>query len=148
MSVKKGFEKKIATTIASIVIAFLGYAMIALTPTGSFWFMALAALVFAVSLPVANVLLQTIMQMIVPLDMQGRVNSVTMALSMAAQPAGTLVSGAIVEFTTTSSLFLGCSIAGVALAAASWFFTDIRHLETLSLSTETMATDLAVETPK
>ena len=136
MSVKKGFERKIATVTASIIIAFLGYAMIALTPIGSFWFMALSALVFAVCLPVANVLLQTIMQMVVPLDMQGRVNSVTTALSMAAQPAGTLVSGAIVEFTTTSSLFLGCSIAGVALAAASWFFTDIRRLEDLAAAVE------------
>jgi DHA3 family macrolide efflux protein-like MFS transporter len=136
MSVKKGFEKKILTSIVALVIAFLGYALIALTPTGSFWFMVLSALVFAVSLPVVNVLLQTIMQMIVPLNMQGRVNSVTMALSMAAQPAGTLVSGAIVEFTTTSSLFLGCSVAGMALAVASWFFTDIRHLETLSAPAE------------
>jgi Na+/melibiose symporter-like transporter len=136
MSVKKGFEKKILTSIVALVIAFLGYALIALTPTGSFWFMALGALVFAVSLPIVNVLLQTIMQMITPLDMQGRVNSVTMALAMAAQPAGTLVSGAIVEITTTSSLFLGCSIAGMALAVASWFFTDIRHLETLSGPTE------------
>jgi DHA3 family macrolide efflux protein-like MFS transporter len=132
MSVKKGFEKKILTSIVALVIAFVGYALIALTPTGSFWFMALGALVFAVSLPVVNVLLQTIMQMIVPLDMQGRVNSVTMALAMAAQPVGTLVSGAIVEITTTSNLFLGCSIAGMVLAVASWFFTDIRHLETLS----------------
>ena len=136
MSVKKGFERKIATVIASIIIAFLGYAMIALTPIGSFWFMALSALVFAVRLPVANVFLQTIMQMVVPLDLQGRVNSVTMALSMAAQPVGILVSGAIVEFTTTSRLFLGCSIVGVALAVASWFFTDIRHLEGLAASTE------------
>jgi hypothetical protein len=55
---------------------------------------------------------------------------------MAAQPAGTLVSGAIVEFTTTSNLFLGCSIAGVALATASWFLTDIRHLETLAFPSE------------
>jgi MFS family permease len=136
MSVKKGFEKKILTTIVAVVIAFLGYALIALTPTRSFWFMALSSLVFAVSLPVANVLLQTIMQIIVPLDMQGRVNSVTMALSMAATPAGALVSGAIVEITTTSNLFLGCSVAGITLAVVSWFFTDIRHLETLSASAE------------
>ena len=130
MSVKKRFEKKILTSVVALVIAFLGYALIALTPTGFFWFMVLGALVFAVCLPVVNVLLQTIMQLIVPLDMQGRVNAVTMALSMAAQPVGTLVSGAIVEITTTSNLFLGCSVAGIALAVASWFFTDIRHLET------------------
>ena len=132
MSVKKGFRRKMATSVICIVIAFAGYAMIALTPAGSFWFMALGAVVFAVSLPVVNVLFQTIMQMVAPLDMQGRVNSVTMALSMAAQPAGTIVSGVIVEFTTTSSLFLGCSIVGIGLAAVSWFTTDIRHLEALA----------------
>jgi DHA3 family macrolide efflux protein-like MFS transporter len=134
MSVKKGFRKKMATSITGIIIAFSGYAMIAVTPTGSFWFMALGAVVFAVSLPVVNVLFQTIMQMVVPLDMQGRVNSVTMALSMAAQPAGTILSGAIVEFAPTATLFLGCSIVGIALAAVSWFATDIRHLETLAAS--------------
>jgi DHA3 family macrolide efflux protein-like MFS transporter len=147
MSVKKGFDKKIFTTLVAIIIAFLGYALIALTPTGSFWFMAVSALIFAVSLPVANVLLQTIMQMVVPLDMQGRVNSVTMALSMAAQPAGTLISGAIVAFTTTSNLFLGCSIAGVVLATASWFFTDVRHLETLAKPAEATLNQLRGEIP-
>jgi len=128
MSLKKGFEKKIAISIVSIIIAFSGYALIALTPSGMFRFMALSALVFAVCLPVANVLLQTIMQTAVPLDMQGRVNSVTMALSMAAQPAGTLISGAIVQFTMTYQLFLGCSVVGIAIAVASWFLTDIRYL--------------------
>jgi DHA3 family macrolide efflux protein-like MFS transporter len=142
MSLKKGFEKKIATAIVSIIIAFSGYALIALTPSGLFWFMALSALVFAVCLPVANVLLQTIMQTVVPLDMQGRVNSVTMALSMAAQPAGTLISGAIVQFTMTYQLFLGCSLAGIAIAAASWFFTDIRHLEALAVPSDSMSRKL------
>jgi hypothetical protein len=92
------------------------------------------------------ILLQTIMQMIVPLDMHGRVNSVTMAWSMSAQPAGTLVAGAVVEFTTTASLFLACSIAGVAPATASWFLTDIRHLETLAVSTNAAADALPKET--
>ena len=141
MSVKQGFKRKIATVTASIVVAFLGYAMIALTPVGSFWFMALSALVLALCLPVANVLLQTIMQMVVPLDMQGRVNAVTMALSMAAQPVGTIMSGAIVTFTSTSLLFLGCSVMGVGLALASWFFTDIRHLETLVVPTGVSASN-------
>jgi DHA3 family macrolide efflux protein-like MFS transporter len=136
MSVKKGFQKKMVTSIIGLIIAFSGYAMIALTPTGSFWFMAFGAVVFAVSIPVVNVLFQTIMQVIVPLDMQGRVNSVTMALSMAAQPAGTIISGAIVEFTATSNLFLGCSVFGIMLAAVSWFITDIRHLETSAVQVE------------
>ena len=135
MSIKKGFNRKVATVIGAIVISLSGYALVAVTPTGLFWFMALSAVIFALCLPIANVLLQTIMQTVVPLDMQGRVNSVTMALSMAAQPAGILLSGAIVQFTTTSYLFLGCSVSGILISIFSWFFTDIRHVETLPPAT-------------
>lgn len=132
MSVKKEFKRKVATALGGIVVSLFGYALVALTPTGQFWFMALSALVFALSIPVANVLLQTLMQIVVPLDMQGRVNSVTMALSMAATPAGTLISGAVVEFTATSNLFIGCSLSGILITILSWLFTDVRHVETLS----------------
>jgi len=135
MSIKKGFNRKVATVIGAIVISLSGYALVAVTPTGLFWFMALSAVIFALCLPIANVLLQTIMQTVVPLDMQGRVNSVTMALSMAAQPVGILLSGAIVQFTTTSYLFLGCSVSGILISIFSWFFTDIRHVETLPPAT-------------
>ena len=112
-------------------MAFCGYALIALTPRGSFWFMALGALIFALCIPIANVLIQTIMQIVVPLDMQGRVGSVTTALSMAAQPVGTLMSGVIIQFTPTSYLFLSCSLLGILVSISSWFFTDIHHLEDL-----------------
>jgi len=132
MSVKKEFKRKVATALGGIVVSLFGYALVALTPTGQFWFMALSALVFALSIPVANVLLQTLMQIVVPFDMQGRVNSVTMALSMAATPAGTLISGAVVEFTATSNLFIGCSLSGILITILSWLFTDVRHVETLS----------------
>jgi DHA3 family macrolide efflux protein-like MFS transporter len=145
MSLKKDFKKKVATTIASIAVAFCGYALIALTPRGSFWFMALGALIFALCIPIANVLMQTIMQIVVPLDMQGRVGSVTTALSMAAQPIGTLMSGAIVQFTPTAYLFLSCSLLGIIVSASSWFFTDVRHLEDLPHVSETVVTRATVD---
>jgi DHA3 family macrolide efflux protein-like MFS transporter len=145
MSLKKDFKKKVATTIASIAVAFCGYALIALTPRGSFWFMALGALIFALCIPIANVLIQTIMQIVVPLDMQGRVGSVTTALSMAAQPIGTLMSGAIVQFTPTAYLFLSCSLLGIVVSASSWFFTDVRHLEDLPHVSETAVARATVD---
>lgn len=145
MFLKKDFKKKVATTIASIAVAFCGYALIALTPRGSFWFMALGALVFALCIPIANVLMQTIMQIVVPLDMQGRVGSVTTALSMAAQPVGTLMSGVIVQFTPTSYLFLSCSLLGILVSISSWFFTDVHHLEDLPQVSETVVARATVD---
>ena len=129
MSVIKGFKKKTGAIMSSVYIVFLGYALVALTPSGLFWFMALGGLIMAFCIPVANVSIQTIIQTVVPLKMQGRVNSVTMALASAATPLGMILSGVIVEFTRTANLFLGCAGLGILVLTLSWFFTDIRHVE-------------------
>lgn len=129
MSVIKGFKKKMVATTSSIYIIFLGYALVALTPTGIFWLMAIGGLIMAFCVPVANVSTQTIIQTVVPMKMQGRVNSVTMALASAATPVGMILSGVIVEFTRTANLFLGCSGLGILVLTLSWFLTDIRHVE-------------------
>jgi len=44
MSVMKGFKKKMVAIMSSVYIIFLGYALVALTPTGVFWFMAIGGL--------------------------------------------------------------------------------------------------------
>jgi DHA3 family macrolide efflux protein-like MFS transporter len=129
MSVIKGFKKKMVAITFSIYIIFLGYALVALTPAGLFWFMALGGLVMAFCVPVANVSIQTIIQTVVPMKMQGRANSVTMALASAATPLGMGLSGVIVEFTGTATLFLGCAGLGILVLTFSWLFTDIRHVE-------------------
>jgi len=129
MSVIKGFKKKTGAIMSSVYIVFLGYALVALTPSGLFWFMALSGLIMAFCIPVANVSIQTIIQTVVPLKMQGRVNSVSMALASAATPLGMILSGVIVEFTRTANLFLGCAGLGILVLTLSWFFTDIRHVE-------------------
>jgi len=135
MTLIKGFKRKMIAVAFSIYIIFLGYVLLALTPTGAFWFMAASGIIMALCLPVANVSTQTIMQTIVPMKMQGRVNSVTMALATAAQPLGMILSGTIVEFTRTANLFLGCAVSGILILTLSWFFTDIKSVEKVEEST-------------
>jgi len=129
MSVIKGFKKKMVAIMSSIYIIFLGYVLVAVTPTGTFWFMALGGLIMAFCVPVANVSTQTIIQTVVPMKMQGRVNAVIMALASAATPLGMILSGLIVEFARTTNLFLGCAGLGILVLTVSWFFTDIKHVE-------------------
>jgi len=129
MSVIKGFKKKMVAIMFSIYIIFLGYALVALAPTGLFWFMAIGGLIMAFCVPVANVSTQTIIQTVVPMKMQGRVNAVTMALASAATPLGMILSGVIVEFTRTANLFLGCAGLGILVLTLSWLFTDIKYVE-------------------
>jgi len=129
MSVIKGFERKMIAVMISIYIVNLGYILVALTPTGSFWFMAIGGLIMAFCIPVGNVSLQTILQTVVPTKMFGRVSSVLSSLASAASPLGMILAGAVVEFTGAANLFLGCSGSGVLILTISWFFSDIRHVE-------------------
>jgi MFS family permease len=117
--------------VVSLCIVFLGYALIALSPTGAFWLIGTVGLIAAFCVPIVNVLAATITQTIIPLDMQGRVNSVNLALVTAATPIGMIASGAIVAFVSTSYLFLGCAITGIVAVTLAWLFTDFRHVETI-----------------
>ena len=129
MSLIKGFKKKAVAIVISVYVIFAGYALIAITPTGQFWFMAVGGLILSVCLPVANVSIRTITQTVVPRKMLGRVDSVMGALSSAASPLGMILSGIIVEVTETANLFLACAVSGIVLLTISWLFTDIKHVE-------------------
>ncbi|MDH5461187.1 MAG: MFS transporter [Candidatus Bathyarchaeota archaeon] len=129
MLVIKGFKRKMVAVVLSVYIIFSGYALMALAPTGLFWFMAMAGLVMAFCIPIANVSVQTITQTVVPRKILGRVSSVTGALASAASPLGMILSGVIVEFTRTANLFLACAVSGILILTLAWFFTDIRYVE-------------------
>lgn len=129
MSVIKGFKKKIATSIFFVYVVFLGYALVALTPTGQFWFMALGGLVIGFAIAPANVLISVIFQTVVPMKMQGRVNSVLGSLGSAATPFGMLLSGAVAGFMGTANLFLACTVSGILILTFSWLFTEVRYVD-------------------
>jgi len=129
MSVIKGFKRKIATSIFFVYVVFLGYALVALTPTGQFWFMALGGLVIGFALAPANVLISVIFQTVVPMKMQGRVNSVLGSLASAATPVGMLLSGAVAGLMGTANLFLACTASGMLILTFSWLFSKVRYVD-------------------
>jgi DHA3 family macrolide efflux protein-like MFS transporter len=129
MILVKELKKKMLATMACIMIAYVGYALLAVTPTSLFWFMALGAFIMDISIAPANITLRTIIQVVVPVEMQGRVNSVIMSFASAASPFGMIFAGAIVGYTGTRNLFLSCAAAGTIVLLLSWLFTDFRHAE-------------------
>jgi MFS family permease len=76
-----------------------------------------------------DALAMTILQTVVPIEMQGRVTSVTVSLAHAAQPIGMVLSGIITVFIGTANFFLGCAGLGLMILTLSWFFTEIKHVE-------------------
>jgi hypothetical protein len=83
---------------------------------GLFWFMGLSGLVLSISFPILEVLTMTLLQTIVPVKMQGRVNSVVISLAHAAQPLGMALSS-LASIMRTADLFLGCSIVGILVVS-------------------------------
>jgi MFS family permease len=91
--------------------------------------MAIGALIGAFASPVFNVSMLTILQTGVPLQMQGRVNSVLQTLATAAMPVGMIISGPLADQFGTRNLFLACVVIGFGVLTLSWLFTDMRHVE-------------------
>jgi DHA3 family macrolide efflux protein-like MFS transporter len=135
MTIIGTIKKKSLAMAASFYVIFAGYLLVSLSPTGAFWFMGLAGLAAAFFIPVANVLAATITQTVIPLEMQGRVNSVNLALVTSAMPIGMVVSGVAVELINTSYLFIGCALAGLLTVTLVWLLTSFRHVEETKIET-------------
>jgi len=131
MVVIKVSKRKTTIIASSMYILFLGYILVALTPTGLFWFMAISGFIQTFCIPMIDVLAVTILQTVVPIEMQGRVISVTVSLAHAAQPIGMVLSGIVTVFIGTANFFLGCAGLGLMILTLSWFFTEIKHVEKL-----------------
>jgi DHA3 family macrolide efflux protein-like MFS transporter len=129
MIVRSGFKRKMRATMLFILVCFVGYVLVAFTPLGWFWFMGACFFLMSFAVAPANVLLSTILQTIVPAQMQGRVRSVLMSLSMAASPLGMMMSGVLAAVVGTANLFFATAVAGFFVVVGAWFLTDVRHVE-------------------
>ena len=127
--IKKKWKHKILTTFIGIVVLFLGYAYLALVPTGFFIMMIIGLLIMGITLPIINTIFQTIEQTIVPPDKIGRVMSIDSTLSMMISPIGIVLTGILSVPLGVMNLFLYCGIVGVAISIATYLFTNIRHFE-------------------
>ncbi|MEM3104294.1 MAG: MFS transporter, partial [Candidatus Bathyarchaeia archaeon] len=129
MSVIKGFRRKMLTAMYFLYVFFAMYALIALSPKGFFWLIASAMFASHFCLPIINVSFITLVQIIVPKHLYGRVSSVMMTLCNLASPVGMIISGPLADYMGIVNLFLGCSILGTLCLTLSLLFTDIRCFE-------------------
>lgn len=128
-SLKKTWNNKLKVIFGSVIIAMIGYAIMAFAPAGEFLIIGMGGLTMGLSLPIINSLYQTIMQTVVPPDKMGRVTSMDHSLSMSISPIGTLISGPLAEMLGVSNLFLYCALLGIIVTVSVWSFTGIRTVD-------------------
>ncbi|MFX0062349.1 MAG: MFS transporter [Candidatus Hermodarchaeota archaeon] len=128
MALKKDFSRKVLVMVISVYGLFFGYIMAALAPTGAIWTIALGLLIIGTIIPILNITILTIVQVSIPLEMQGRINSVIIALSNAISPLGMIYAGVFAEAIGVVPLFLISAFIGILTTTVSWLFTDMRHV--------------------
>jgi len=128
-TIKKNWNRKILTSFIGISIFLVGYAYLALVPTGFYIMMMIGLFLMGINLPIINTIFQTIEQTIVPPDKIGRVMSLDTTLSMMITPIGVILTGVLSVLIGVTTLFLFCAIIGIAITLATFAFTKIRHYD-------------------
>jgi DHA3 family macrolide efflux protein-like MFS transporter len=128
-TVKKSWQRKGLTILIGVINESIGLIIIALAPIGNFFIIAVGSIIFGFSFPIVNTLIMTIFQTRIAPDKQGRVMSISIALSSTITPISVLISGPLAEFLGIIPLFLYSAIAGIIVTLAFWIFTDMSNLD-------------------
>lgn len=132
LAVKNGWKRKTKIIVIGLYLQLFGYLWQVVTPinfTWSFWFMAIGAFIFGSMLPVVNSLFQTIIQVIAPPELQGRVTSIVAAAAGAILPIGMLISGPLAEILGIRELFILAIATGFIVLTFMWFLTNLSSLD-------------------
>ena len=129
---KNRWNKKVLIIVIAFYIQITGYLIQVITPIGfewSFWFMAIGAFIFGSMLPIVNSLFHTIIQVLVPPELQGRVTSIIAGITGSILPVGMIASGPLADIFGIQELFLAAIVLGFLVLSFAWFFTDIRLID-------------------
>jgi len=129
ISLRKQWKRKSLIITIVFFIEGISYMVMALVPKGQFWIILMALFFFGIGFPIINSLYLTILQEVIPLEMQGRVNSIDHALSISIMPIATLVSGPIAEAIGINYLFIILAGLHLIILSMAVLFTDFRYMD-------------------
>ena len=129
ISLRKQWKRKSVMIIVVFFIEGLSYLVTSLAPIGNFLLIIIALFFFGIGFPIVNSLYLTILQEVVPLEMQGRVNSIDHAMSISIMPIAALVSGPIAEAIGINYLFMILASLFLIILTLAVLFTDFRYMD-------------------
>ena len=129
ISLRKQWKRKSMMIIIVYFISGLGFLICALAPVGNFLIIMVGSFLFYAGFPVVNALYLTILQEVVPLDMQGRVNSIDQALSFMVMPITILISGPIAGWIGINNLFIILAASHLIIFTIVALFSNLRYID-------------------
>jgi DHA3 family macrolide efflux protein-like MFS transporter len=125
-SVKKEWKHSTSFYFGGEVFLMVVYAMVAITPHGSFLMMGIAAACSGFIVPILNTIYLTIMQKKVPVEKMGRISSIDWMVSTIISPIATIITGPLAEILGVGKLYLFSAIIGIVVALIFWWIAHIK----------------------
>ncbi len=126
---KKTWKKKTRILMIALYVQIVGYLVHSLAPRGEIWVMCLGALIMGFTFPFTGAMLQTLAQILIPPEMQGRASSILSTMCMAFTPIGIIVSGPLAKAIGYVPLFVGGIIIGTICITGIWLFSNMRQID-------------------
>jgi len=111
-----GFKSKINTAFSGLFVAGIGLLVFSRTPADMLWIGVASMFVFGFMNSIANSSFFSVLQALIPHDMQGRVFTLIMSTSVAVSPIGLAIAGPVIELTGLRFWFV---ISGVVFMLGS-----------------------------
>jgi DHA3 family macrolide efflux protein-like MFS transporter len=124
-----GFNRRIYTIILGLVGLGLGALMVGLAPSYAFGIGLTGMLVMGLMNPIANGPFFAILQSVVPPQMQGRVFTTMLSITMGVSPLGLAVAGPLSDLLGVQLWYLVAAVICLVLTVVVMNSRSILHLE-------------------
>ena len=126
---KKTWKNKTRILMIALYVQVAGYLVSSLAPKGEIWVICLGSLIMGFTFPFTNTMLNTISQILIPPEMQGRVSSILSTMAMGFTPIGIILSGPLAKVIGYVPLFVGGVLLGAVSITAIWIFSKMRTID-------------------
>ncbi len=137
-----GFKSKVTTAFSGLFMASIGLLLFSQTPPGMLWMAVGSVFIFGFMNSIANSSFFSVLQAMIPHEMQGRVFTLIMSTSVAVSPIGLAIAGPVVEVTGLRFWFMMSGIMFMIGSGVGFLVPQVRSLE------EAWEKSLTEETPE
>jgi DHA3 family macrolide efflux protein-like MFS transporter len=128
-----GFKRRVLTAFMALTASGIGVIGIGLAPQSMFYAAVASIFVFGFMNAVSNSSMFTIIQVLIPNELQGRVFMLVMSGSVAVMPIGLAIAAPVAETIGVNSWFL---IAGISTVAAGLYGLLSRSIMNIEETTQ------------
>jgi MFS transporter, DHA3 family, macrolide efflux protein len=124
-----GFKSKVKTAMLSLIIAGIGSVVIGVLPSSGFLAAVACFFVIGLMLPLINGSIFSLLQSLVPHELQGRLFTIVIAISSAMAPLGLALAGPVSDEFGVQIWFIIGGLIMTGFGVASFFIPTLRNME-------------------